>query len=61
MDNKKDVTYCKVCGDGWCDENYLLGICCGEPLETRKETDEEETNRRIAVARIMIRAEGWIE
>jgi hypothetical protein len=58
---KINITYCEQCGDGWCDENYLLGVCCGEQLKTRKETDEEEVVRERAVANILKRANslGW--
>lgn len=58
---KQEITYCKNCGDGWSDEDFMFGTCCGARLRTRLETDEEEKSRREAVNRITERAskQNW--
>jgi len=56
--SRQTITYCPVCDDGWSDENYMLGVCCGgAELEERPETDEEFCSRVAAENRVRQRAE----
>lgn len=34
-------TECQVCKDGYADENFMIGYCCGLPLIERPYTAEE--------------------
>ena len=58
---KLTVTYCENCGDGYSDEEYMLGWCCHQSLSTRLETAEEEKQRESAIKSIIDKANklGW--
>lgn len=56
--SKQTITFCRICNDGWCDEDFMFGFCCGHTLSTRLETDEEENSRESAIASILKQAEG---
>ena len=57
----KKVTFCCHCGDGWSDENFMIGWCCGSELSQRSETKEEEEVREKALKNIKCESEklGW--
>lgn len=45
-------TVCQLCGDGWGDEEFMLGMCCGQPLiEVPKTEADLEKDRRYAEAK----------
>lgn len=52
-------TECQVCGDGYADENFMIGRCHGLPLievPWTKEDYEHEKERQEAIKKILERA-----
>ncbi|QXO12325.1 hypothetical protein pEaSNUABM49_00079 [Erwinia phage pEa_SNUABM_49] len=43
----KTKTRCQICGDGYADENFMIGRCCGLPLIEVPYTKEDYENDRI--------------
>ncbi len=56
---RRTVTYCQSCIDDYSDENYMLGLCCGLPMKTREETDEEYNSRCKAEEAIRRRVKSY--
>lgn len=55
----KTKTQCQICGDGYADENFMIGRCCGLPLIEVPWTTEDYENERArkeAIQRILERA-----
>ncbi len=58
-------TWCSVCGNGWGDENFFLGLCCGRDLifdhPMTQEEILQELKREKLTAAILKRASklGW--
>lgn len=54
-------TYCPVCNDGYSDEDFMFGYCCGEKLRERLLTREEKEARMLALKSIKAKVAklGW--
>lgn len=55
----KTKLQCRICGDGFADENFMLGRCCGlEMIEvpwTKADYEKEKRNKE-AIREILARA-----
>lgn len=55
-------TWCQVCGNGYADENFMLGYCHGLPLievPWTKEDYENHRRREQAIKEIMSKKFDW--
>lgn len=44
---------CRVCGDGWSNESYELGQCCGYPLTVNEPAHVSKSSEKKAVDAII--------
>lgn len=53
---KKTKPWCQKCGNGFADENFMLGRCCGLPMIEIEIPKEELELEEAARKRILARA-----